>query len=240
MRSREYYWSLYHTTENNQLDNLRTDQVEAVHASIPKRCLQEWMIWRDGFESWKPLEDFPQLLISLRKVDQTQEAPPPPPAKAKPKKPNASKPASSRPGAGKDPKDIDHLTSMTGLVDLAPSQTQADFEFTEPGPDLSFETPNSLEERNNFRFEKSFEVRLIHGSQVYNNRTVNISLKGMQLQQPIPAGLPRYFNVEVRKGDKVVQVVCSVVRTADGVPADRLKIEVNDFTPALLSMLLDA
>lgn len=234
MRRREYYWSLYHTTENNQLDNLRTDQVEAVHASIPKRFLHEWMIWRDGFESWKPLEDFPQLLVSLRKVEQVNDVPPPP--KAKPKKQVA---AAAKSGADKDAKDVDHLTAMTGLVDLASAHVQADFVFNEDAAELSFEMPSSAEERNNFRFQKVFDVRISHGAQTYNNKTVNISLKGMQLQSPLPSGLPRYVNVEIRKGEKSIQVVCSVVRMPNGVPADRLRIEVNDFTPALLAMLLD-
>lgn len=236
MRSREYYWSLYHTAESNQLDNLRTDQVEAVYASVPKRNLSEWMIWRDGFETWKRFEDFPQLLLSLRKVDQSaQEAPPPPP---KPKAKSAAPVGAKSTGAADSAASAG--ASMPGATEPAREQSQPGFEYDDGELELSFETPGSTEERNNFRFEKNFDIRIIVGTQVHTNKTVNISLKGMQLQAPLPAGLPRYFNVEIRHREKSMQVVCSTVRNSDSSPPDRLKIEVNDFTPALLAMLLDS
>lgn len=235
MRSREHYWSLYHSAENNQLDNLRTEQVEAVFAALPKSILPEWSIWREGFETWKPLEDFPQLLLSLRKVE-NQSVPTPPPPKAKALAQGTVMHAAKAKGAAANFKN----DTISDVVDLA-EVSQKKFEISEADDlDLSFESVSSAEERNNFRFNKHFDIRLIAGNQVWQNRTLNVSLKGMQLAQPLPANLPRYFNVELRHRDQSIQMVCSSVRNADGSPSSRIKIEVNDFTPGLLAILLSA
>ncbi len=226
MRTREYYWSLYNTAESNQLDNLRTDQVEAVYSAIPQRTLNEWLIWRDGFEVWKPFVDFPQLLISLRKVEQQVHILPPQPP---------------RPVMKKAPKQSEEtIQTQSDVVNLR-EDSQKGFDLA-PGDNikLSFEEISSSEERNNFRFNKDFDVRLIAGSQIYQNRTVNVSLKGMQLAHPVPAHLPSYFNVEIRHHDQMIQMVCSSVKNPDGTPTNRIKIEVNDFTPGLLAILLAA
>jgi PilZ domain len=222
VRSREYYWSLYHKTEKKQLDDLRTDQIEAIHAAIPKKMHGEYLIWRDGFDNWKAFEDFPQLLVSLRRVDQQPVEAPPPPTPAQ----VAAKPASQAPSGG--------ATRIGTIVH------QADFELDLSGPSLAIDEQGAKEGRNNFRFQKKFEVRVASGTQTYTFQTVNVSLKGMQLDAALPEDLPGYFNVEVRHRDKAIQMVCSAVKNEDGRPSDRLKIEINDFTTALLTMLLGA
>ena len=240
MRSREYYWSLYHATEKNQLDNLRTDQVEAVFAALPRLMRLEWSIWREGFENWKPLEDFPQLLLSLRKVEnQVVPLPPAPPAMAK-GNPKASTPGTVMHTAVKSPGGQARTDTISEVVDLS-EDYQKKFEMSEADDvDLSFEAVSAAEERNNFRFNKALDVRLMAGNQVWQNRTVNVSLRGMQLAHPLPSSLPRYFNVELTHRDQKIQMVCSIVKTVDGSASNRVKIEVNDFTPGLLAILLSA
>lgn len=83
MRRRVVYWSLYHRDEKNQIDDLRTDQVEAVWAAIPVSHRSGWLIWREGFKTWKPFEEFPIMLEDLRKTDVSRGFQPPvPPTKA--------------------------------------------------------------------------------------------------------------------------------------------------------------
>lgn len=276
MRRRDYYWSLFHTTEKNQVDNLRTDQVEAVFAAIPKSMRKEWWIWRDGFEAWKPFDDFPQLLVSLRKADdRIIEVPPPPPAKSE------TAPG-VKSGVKFSVKSENTKTGITksGMTKSGLTQTKSKTEFTSvkttvkpaksqgagagsgagkkktPADDKSFGTQFEAddedsasfdltlmrtglgEDRNNFRFQKNFEVRIVAGDKVYTNQTIDVSLKGMHFKSPLPKGLPRYFNVEIRQKDKVIPVVCSEVKTSDGSASSRVRIEVNDYAPGLLAMLL--
>lgn len=223
MRRREYYWSIFHSKGGNQLDGLRTDQVEAVFSALPKLMHKEWLIWRDGFEDWKPFEDFPQLMISLRKVDaKGPEAPPPPSSKVVGKK-----------------------SSFLGMQDshtehLSKNSIQQVFEEEGQTGDLSLVTVGNIEDRNNFRFEKKYAIRIFDGDHVYENKTVNISLKGMQLQNPLPQGLPQYINVEIIYQDQIVPVVCSEIRGQANEPVTRLKFEVNDYSPRLLAILLSS
>jgi hypothetical protein len=199
--------------------------------------LSEWLIWRDGFETWKPLADFPQLLTSLRKTE--QQVHPLPPPRPTVMKPTGQAHAQSHAQSHEVLAD-QTLQTQSDVVDLL-EDSQQGFDLA-PGDNikLSFEEISSSEERNNFRFNKNFDVKLIAGTQIYHNRTVNVSLKGMQLAHPAPANLPNYFTVELRHHEKTIQMVCSSVKNTDGSSSNRIKIEINDFTPGLLAMLLAA
>lgn len=234
MRRRDYYWSLYHDAEFNQIDNLRTDQVEAVFAAIPKTMKSQWWIWRDGFDEWKPFEDFPDLLLSLRKTEEGDVKTPPVPVgstfgKETPKAPVEEKKEDTASGTQVVP------TQKT------PEPTSGPVKFDLESDDeveLTLMRTGMGEDRNNFRFDTSLDVRVVVGSKSFANKTVNISLKGMQLKQPLPKNLPRYFNIEIHRKDTVIPVVCSEVKNADGSPSNRVKIEVNDHASALLAILL--
>lgn len=248
MRRRDYYWCLYHDAEFNQIDNLRTDQVEAVYAAIPKSMLPQWWIWRDGLDDWKPFADFPELLKSLRKTEEAPVVTPPVPVGNTYGRPKSKPSTSSKPSEPEiKPSSIQDEKTLTGTR-MAPKEEEPparvekeirkfDFDPNEQ-VELTLMRTGIGEDRNHFRFETALDVRIIVGSRVFANKTVNISLKGMQLKSPLPKNLPRYFNVEIRKKDTVIPVVCSEVKNPDGSPSNRVKIEVNDHAPALLAILL--
>lgn len=79
MRRRIVYWSLFHHDEKNQIDDLKTDQVEAIWAAIPKSQRSQWLIWRESFRTWKPFTEFSLLIEDLRKERPRSEPPPMPP-----------------------------------------------------------------------------------------------------------------------------------------------------------------
>jgi hypothetical protein len=60
----------------------------------------------------------------------------------------------------------------------------------------------------------------------------------MQLKKDLPKGLPHYFNVDIQFRGQIIPVICSEVRSPDGSASNRLKIEINDYTPGLLAILL--
>ena len=226
MRRRDFYWSLYNEAEQNQIDDLRTDQVEAVYAAIPERQRVDWFIWRDGTNDWKPFTDFPELLLSLRKIEgQSVWTPPPPQSTGSGRSQKPARSKSSEKASSKSP-------PRTGP---GPAKFELD---TDANGDLTLVRTRLGEDRGNFRFETELEVRIMVADKTYANTTVNISLKGMQLKGALPKNLPRYFNVEIRKKDQVIPVVCSEVKSTDGKPSNRVKIEVNDHSPALLAILL--
>ncbi len=269
MRRREYYWCLNDSVENNSLQDLRTDQVEAIFAALPKADLPHWWVWREGFTDWKPMADFPQLLVSLRKVEvQATIAPPAPTAAAKPsEKPievmnesrsaapastaKATKPARAKSAKIDDVRDeIEpfettssriHREQGTGQAKRGKekiSEFEIEAEAEEDGLSLSIERTRLSDERGNHRFDLQIEVRVIVGEKVYKNSTVNISLRGMQVSLPLPKGLPRYFNVEIRDKTRYIPLVCTEIKGPPGAPSNRLKIEVNERSSELLSLLL--
>ena len=272
MRRRDYYWSLFDESEKKQIDNLRTEQVEAVFAALPERLVGTWWIWRDGFENWKPYADFPQLLVSLRKVeDQTGiQLPPPPPLTMMETAPvdddesysmtaeiTGTKIHSVPSGAasiGTTSSTADRKTGKKNLPPVAAAAPKAkeqsqekfksgegsgSFDFSkEATSPLVIDPGGSAEDRNNHRFHKNFDVRIIAGDRVFTNKTVDVSMKGMQLQDPLPLDLPRYFNVEIRRKGQAIPVVCSEVKNRDGSKSFRVKIEINDFSSGLLALLL--
>lgn len=202
MRRREHYWSLFHKPEKRQLNDLRTDQVEAVFAALPHKQHSEWVIWKEGFSSWKSFTEFPQLLIGLRDIKESVAVPAPP--------------------SFEQEKSVvfgESTIRKEGVGHLA-----LDDDYDNEGRHVS-------------RYQKKLTVQILGQGQSFKTHTVNISMTGLQVVDPLPNGLPGYFTVEIRHESFVVGLVCSEIKSKDGSPSRRLRIEVND-NPAQLQALL--
>lgn len=246
MRRREYFWSLFHTTEDNQLDDLRTDQIEAIFAALPKTQHSEWLIWKEGFSDWKPFSDFPQLLLSLRQAPIEKSTPPPLPKKSK-----DVRTAPTRKAADEELVDFSSPSVTAKIDDEAESETdvsQKPFRISreirvvdEPIPEdsgLSIDPRRNSDDRGRGRYAKTFDVHIFYGDKVFKTKTVNISVNGMRVQDALPAKLPMYFNVQIRAKDHVIPLICSEVRAGGGEPSTTLKIEANDHPEMLQTLLL--
>jgi hypothetical protein len=231
LRRRDYHWSLYNRAEKNQLDGLRTDQVEAVFEALPKELKKNWFIWKEGFDGWKPFEDFPEILVSLRNIkDQSWVTPPLPPGESPAK--------IEKPKAGLGEKTYVKPKASQQQVQNTLGAEKLLLEDDGKAVNLSLMKKGMSEDRGNMRFQKSIDVRVLLGDKAFKNVTTDISLKGMQVLNPLPKKLPRYFNVEIVVGDRVIPVVCSEVHSPDGKPSNRLRIESNEYASALLTILL--
>lgn len=208
MRKREHYWSLFHNPENNQLDGLRTDQVEAIYSALPPKMREDWFIWKEDFDGWRPLTEFPSILIGLRKSDENKVIlPPEPPSQI-------GKPVSG-----------DFKRRVT--YEAPDALTAA----------LSLETKVRPEDRGQVRFDRKLEIRIYGKDKVYPNQSVDISTTGMQVRDPLPAGLPKSFKVEIRVANKVIPVTASEMKPKSG-PSNRLKLDAGEYDQALFTLLL--
>ncbi len=348
MRRREYYWSLFHRPAKNQLDDLRTDQIEAVYAAVPKSRHGEYLIWKEGFASWKPFGDFPEILISLRTAPQKHEPAPVPGNQAQTdpeisilsvpesasihltkeksanststKQHDTSKTQSNALKSSKvkngDPHfhaNVNHADSdvkketataakavaavareagvadgkviilggsvqrggaadplneqnshsrddtsldETGLshVTGANLQTSSSYVFIPKdvskigdiaitsdddlsGVFLSLETTMHEEDRGNGRYVRRLPVRIVAGDISIQTKTIDVSTNGVRIEDMLPEGLPRYFNVELQTYKGPLSMVCSAVRLDAG-PTNRLKIEINEFPEILQALLI--
>lgn len=212
MRRRDFYWSLFQKNEKRQINDLRTEYVEVAYEVLPKADHDNWLIWREGFRSWKPLADFPALLKSLREAGgSTGEQPP---------APKISTVADN------------HRTSVQTRLERANANT------TDLGGDLEFSEESEHNERD-MRYPKKWEVRInAGGAKALVNQTVDVSMRGLRLRDPLPRGLPNYFNVELRFYDQVIALVCSEMKTPDGSASHKLRIDVNQQPGVLQSALI--
>lgn len=223
MRRREYYWSLYNAREKNQIDDLRTDQVEAIFAAVPQRQHADWIIWREGFSAWKPFEEFPQLLVSLRKLKEPFSLPPPP--------------STAQTAKATQSAQVTQANRTTSATKISKGINEIG-EVSEVDIELSLVVAAPGDDRGRGRYHKKFDVRIFAGDNVFETTTIDCSVNGMKVKDPLPSGLSRYFNVELVMGDRIIPLVCSEVKSDDGKPSNRLKIEVNDHANALQTLLL--
>jgi len=110
--------------------------------------------------------------------------------------------------------------------------------YEESLPNLSLINEGMNEDRDHSRFIKVADIRIVSNDRIYSNKTVDISLKGMQVKEPLPSGLPHFFSVELKLNGRAITVICSEVKNADGSPSTRLKIEKNEHVQLLRTSLL--
>lgn len=246
MRRRDTYWSLFQKSEKRQIDDLRTDYIEVVHEVIPVKDHDDWLIWREGFRTWKPLADFPQLLIGLRQAGQLGAASVPAP---KPLARAATAETAAQPTKHDETKSEavtlkpDSVFQPTARKPAARGATTVQDRLNRLGSlddEVSFGIihENELVDRD-ARYPKTWEVRIFSGGgKPIVNQTIDVSNRGMSLRDPVPKGLQRYFNVELVIGDTVLPLMCSEIKTEDGAPSRRIRIEVNHQPNVLQSALL--
>ena len=246
MRRRDIYWSLFQKSEKRQIDDLRTDSIEVVFEVIPKKDQVDWLVWREGFRNWKPLADFPQLIIGLRQAGQVNGPSIPAPSPVPTERDLAKAPASAtaKPAANAaDTKATKIVATKTAAATRSQSATTVQDRLNRLGStdddvvDFGIVHENELAERDT-RYKKKWEVRILTGAKPISNQTVDVSNRGMSLRDPVPKGLSRYFNVELVIGETVVPLMCSEIRGPDGKPSKRIRIEVNHNPNLLQSALL--
>jgi hypothetical protein len=224
MRRRDHYWSLYHLDESKQLDELRTDQVEAVFSAIPVKDQGRWLIWKDGLVSWKPFSEFPDLVRELRKV--------------------ASEATISRAPAAPDKtgEEIERERDRTVVKELKELETPFELEARRaPGRGSTPSRGSSSGRRDRSRrYMGRFKVEVASPLGRFKTVTLNASLSGMHLKDPLPSWVPRYFNLIVHgpKEGKIT-LLCSAIRERSGAPPLRIKIESNDHVNVLRTWLLE-
>ena len=227
MRRKEHYWSLFHFDRRKQLDDLRTDQLEAVFEALTESERARWFTWKEGFVGWKPFEEFPTLLQGLRKsidaVDSDVKAPPPP---------NVSGPDFEK---ERDQFVLAELGGPLQLDERAPGRGAA----------------AGRREGGGRRYSGEFDVDILGGGGGgggssggggqgrVRTRSVNASMSGLQLRDPLPVWAQRYFTIVVHGPDGgALKMLASAIRDASGGPSTRLKFESNDNDNLLRTWLL--
>jgi hypothetical protein len=106
---------------------------------------------------------------------------------------------------------------------------------------LMLESEAASEDRNNVRYTKKFKVRIFTSKGIVAVSTIDCSVSGFKLRDPLPEGLPRFFHCEIDLGPEgKIPMICSEVKEKDGRPATRVRIQVNDHLQTFKSALVRA
>jgi hypothetical protein len=241
MRKREFYWSLFQKQDRRQIDDLRSDQLEAVFEVLSKEQKNDWLVWRDGFNAWKEFMHFPELLLGLRKVKEEADwvRPSPPvqvPAKASKKevtKVSRGKTSVGAKNKSDSSRKYSEVYKPTGSLEVAPRLSDS----SSVEMELELADESQLSDRDR-RYPKKCEVVIWLGNSALKNQAVNVSSRGMELRDPLPAGLPTFFNVDIQIQGRLFKLVCSALKSGKGDPSMRLKIDVNHQAKAFMSAIL--
>ncbi|MDZ4085161.1 MAG: PilZ domain-containing protein [Bdellovibrionales bacterium] len=106
---------------------------------------------------------------------------------------------------------------------------------------LMLESEAASEDRNNVRYTKKFKVRIFTPKGIVAVSTIDCSVSGFKLRDPLPEGLPRFFHCEIDLGPEgKIPLICSEVKEKDGRAATRVRIQVNDHLQTFKSALMRA
>lgn len=133
---------------------------------------------------------------------------------------------------GEAPADASGLHAVGGRVLTLPDEATMS---------LMLESQAASEDRNNVRYTKKFKVRIFTPKGIIVVSTIDCSVSGFKLRDPLPEGLPRFFHCEIDLGPEgKIPLICSEVKEKDGPAATRVRIQVNDHLQTFKSALMRA
>lgn len=228
-------------------------------------------MWREGFSGWRPLGELSAILKHLDGEDQELPAPPPVPESVLKyaeeitgvryveeanevvvlEESETTNPDTVSNRAIEAATSSLRLASIGSRGNKTPTLSQSSQSDSravkvltmgdEATLSLMLESQSATEDRDNVRYNKIFKVRIFTPKGVITVETIDCSTSGFRLKDPLPAGLPRFFHVELDLGNEgKIPLVCSEVREKDGRLATRVRIQVNDHMNTLKSVLLRA
>lgn len=192
------YWSLYNNVEKLRIDDLKPEQVRLILLSIPTVRMKDWFACRQGEVHWQPLMDIPEFYEDVRALrgnlddlKASPQIPSPPVVNAAPVAPPAPARPKHRPMFEEAPSQIETLSTL----EVHPS-------------DLS-------ERRSARRYQRRLLFRVIQGGKQFETETVDVSMSGLSLTDPIPAWAPKTFPAEVSLNGQNLSVVVGRVSAAE-------------------------
>lgn len=193
------FWSLYNSAEEVRIDGLRTIQIQALLKCLTRTSLDEWMLWQEGTDYWRPAAE---VHNELQKTANLFTAPPrPPPLGGKPQKAEQQKKLSYE----EDPDAESQISLVTG--------------------ESPREQSNAMDKRLNPRFILRLKIQIMIGGRVHSNETINISLGGIKLKSPLPEGTKGQLDVKVINGMHEMVLRCRTLQGKGEEQVTRLLIE---------------
>lgn len=183
-------WSLYNKEDKLRIDDLKPAQVRVILLSIPAGKMRHWYACQEGGPHWIPLLEISEFHEDVRAM-----------------KASASHDLPTNPGEQKA-KDQPARRPMfedapTGALDAKT---------------LAIESVQTKERRSARRYKRQIHFTADSKDGVFVSQTVDISMSGLSLVDPLPAHFPKTFKARLEVGTE--KAIIMVKRIDD----DKLQI----------------
>ena len=178
-----HLWCLYDESKNRVIEGLLFDEARAVISSLETEAVEHWWAWRDDWADWKRVGEVEGLTEIIYRASSTKY----------PEPPTLSE-VDSRLIA---PQGMHIVDEATPLEDLSIPKVNA--EVNEPS-NVTFTL------RSTKRFKKRYLITIELDQKIFKSYTRDISVGGVNLEEPLPAWVKGHFKVRIGKPNTKMQI----------------------------------
>lgn len=200
-------WSLYNREEKLRIDDLSLEQVKIILLAISSRRMHEWYACQSGDLSWRPLAEVPEYFNDVHSIQQET--------------------ASMAKAAGQDFA-VGRQTRIAGIktetktkktkprLKAVPSpkpdaQGEIDGGLIQTVHDLIVDKAQTRERRSARRYARKISFQVTRDQGTFISETVDISMNGLSLREPLPAWVPRAFSATLKLNQYSINIQCEKV-----------------------------
>jgi hypothetical protein len=190
MNSRQpHLWCLYDNVNKRVIEGLLFDEARAVISSLETEVLEHWWAWRDDWADWKAISEVAGLTEIIYRASTTKYP-----------DPSTLGQVDARTIA---PQGL-HTVQETSLADLSVAKIESE------ESDISNVT---FTLRSSKRFKKRYSVYIELDEKMFKSHTRDISVGGLNLEDPLPSWVQGHFKVRIGKPNnkKQIELKCCLV-----------------------------
>ncbi len=223
-RSGGSLWVFYNIQKDAFYHGLSFQEARAIVKIFSVEERSQWLVWKEGWTQWKKMSGAGELLVTTSTVLRVMEPP-----------------ALSKDLMEQPPTQTKSKSEVYVIDDIVDEETIHKTVTKEFAADENLETPENFVVRKDQRVNVEIDVDIISQGQKFHTRSVDISVGGLQVKDPIPVWLAGYCTLILRRPDvkQQLEFVCSIVENQDPAQKKRLEIHPSKDTVHLKRWLLE-
>lgn len=236
-RSGGSLWVFYCLPKAAFYNGLTFQEARAIAKILTPVERAEWLVWKEGWSQWKKMSAATELLVTTSTVLRVMEPPALPANMLNINSAPDTVTASQSKSEIMVIDDVD-VSEVSVVMEGAPAKVEAQPSEVEVTLD---DIPENFVVRKDQRVIADIEVEIIAQGRKFQTKTVDLSVGGVQVKDPLPSWLAGYCTLILRRPDvkMALEFVCSVVENQDPAQKRRLEIHPSKDTIHLKRWLLD-
>ncbi len=201
-------WSLYNREEKLRIDDLSLEQVKIILLSISTRRMHEWYACLAGDLSWRPLAEVPEYFNEVRSIQQDTAS--------------LQKVAGQDFSSGRQTRVAGRTKTQTKTKKTKPrlkavpspkpdASGEIDGGMIQTVHDLVVDKSQTKERRSARRYARKISFQVTKEQNSFNSETLDISMNGLSLREPLPAWVPRAFSATLKLNQYSINIQCEKV-----------------------------